>query len=619
MILFILFLALVGIGFVIAFFVGLNRTSTPAFVAVDKAISALNQTSVIMSNVTYQEGLSAFVSSFYAVRDIVNGSIPVGQSYLDNAATDNNDRLHLEDLIYVQLDGAMKNLYDNSSKIYETIQKYNDVTKTSNIDVFSLDSVFNYNAIMTNGLVKNMLASHGFLVNALENTQYLVNSLNFTNRIFMGDTDDMWIRMWSGVFVPLSVNAPTTPEQLSQFENLLQKISSPTEEAKFDDILTKFEISYISVFVGLFVIVSIIALMGGIGLTKKSSALLSITCCCSCTVIFWFFLFTAVNISMLMLVGPLCVNGDSLFNPDNLGTKNSPVKMGYYLLSEVPLSTTDFPRVESDLFTQNFSFAVNVTRFFLHCGGPNFDQKPDAKENILDVVQLAQEGWYATTEDYEHFFNLFISGMESLNFTEQANQIAQSGQNLFANMMTIKGGSLPNVGAQLQGYEAALTSFKSRVNNNTLYENYEANKAEITNFQNEMNPILDALIEEAKNTYQVQFTNALNYFNDVSFGEFLNGYNIGSTFMIGYMEQLQKTAPSLVTAAQTVGDLLNDLKERTTCSFMEDAYQQVTTDVCGIMGISSFGVGGTQYIIALLLFALLPVGIVLRGRLNSTN
>lgn len=617
----VILLALFGIGFSIVFFVGLDSTSKPVYTALDNAKSALNQTVFIMSNATYTQGLTNFVQQFAATSSVVSDAIPQGQAYLTNAVVDNDDRLHLEDLIYNKLNDSMKALYEKSGQIYDITQKYDNIVKTSTINVFQLDDVYNYTNLMPEGLVNQMLTSHSYLMEALTLTQFIVDRLNYTNNIFQGNTYSKWNSMWKEVFEPLALQASTIPSQVGQFESVISNVTTPGAELYAQDVITKFEIAYMSSFIGFFIIATIVAMTGGVGVTKKSSAILTLTCCCSCSIFVWLMILAAVGIALLMAVGPYCINGNNLFNPDNMDRVHAVSSFTNYPLGLITgqqdrlLPTTTFG--DSDLFVHNYSFVVNVTRFFLNCGGQNFDQKPDEYQNILNVIELAQQGHYATSEDYQTFFDNFIMGMESLNVTYQGNQIATSGQLLFIEMNTILNQGLPNVKAGLSAYMDALDQFKSRVNNNSNYQNYEANKEEITKFQNEMTTLLNSLYDAANQTIFVEYANADNWFNTKSYPEFVQGYQLGTTFMLNLENNLEPAASALVVAAQIVGDMLNELKENTKCSFMVDASTQVTNDVCGVMAISTFGTVSVHLLIVLFLFVALLVGVVLAGRFKA--
>ncbi|KAG2375364.1 hypothetical protein C9374_009987 [Naegleria lovaniensis] len=619
----VILLALCGIGFSIAFFVGLDRTSKPVYTALDSAKSALNETIVIMSNTTYTQGLTNFLLNYGTTSNVVASAIPQGQAYLTNAVVDNDDRLHLEDLIYNKLNDSMKALYEKSFKIYEITQKYDNIVKTSSIDVFQLDDVYNYTNLMPEGLVKQMLTSHSYLLEALTLTQFIVDRLNYTNNVFQGNTYSNWNSMWNEVFGPLALQAPTIPSQVGQFEDVIGNVTTPGAELYAQDVITKFEIAYMSSFIGFFVIASIVAMTGGVGVTKKSSGILTLACCCSCSVLIWLMLLAGAGIALLMAVGPYCINGDNLFNPENMNQPHSfsHSSFEYYLMKTQQDGHLALPPStifgNSDLFVHNYSFVVNVTRFFLNCGGQNFDQKPDEYQNVLNVIELAQQGHYATSDDYQTFFDNFIMGMESLNVTYQGNQIATSGQLLFIEMNTILNQGLPNIQAGLSSYMNALDQFKSRVNNNSNYENYEANKEEITNFQHEMTTLLDSLYDSANQTIFVEYANANDWFHTKSYPEFVQGYQLGTTFMLNLENNLEPAASSLVDAAQVVGEMLNELKVKTKCSFMVDTSTQVTNDICGIMAISTFGTVSAHLLIVFTLFAALIVGVVLSGRFKA--
>ncbi|EFC40558.1 hypothetical protein NAEGRDRAFT_80948 [Naegleria gruberi] len=605
-VLFLLVVCLAGVGFSVAFYVGLDRAADPLITSLEKARNAINETATIMSNTTYQSNLTGFVEYIPRIQTLVQGAIQNGQAYLENAVIDNNDRLHLEYLIYDQLNGATKSLYENSTEINALVQKYQNIVSKSSIDVFNLDDVFNYQALMPNGLVARMLIAHENLVDALSNTSYLVEHLNYTNEVFSGNTYSKWNQMYSEVFVPLAINAPTIPDQMGQFQTVLDYLLTYSDG---NTVFIDFQITYMSVFIGFFAIGICVALFAGIGLTRRSNALLNITCCCSCSLLVWFVLFAAVNIAVSLAIAPYCVHKGDLFDPNNL-KHSEPVKV-----QPSSLGLSDINSNTPNIFVNNYTFVINVTRFFMNCGGKNFDQEADAQENVLDAIQLAQQGHYATVEDYNQFFDAFISGMESLNFTEQAMNVANNGQTLFKNMLLIQQ-DLAAVGNTLQSYVTALEALKSRVNNNTLYEDYEANKQVITQFQNEMTPLLNKLIQEAQTTNDIQYNDAQSYFTGTSYPEFLQGYQLGSTFMINYISNLPVDANVLVPSAETVGLLLNDLKDRTTCSFMSKAIEEVNTDLCGVMGIGTLGNAISQILVSLFLFLLIPIGVILASRLH---
>ncbi|KAL9653487.1 hypothetical protein ABK040_002120 [Willaertia magna] len=563
-------IAVIGIVFCIMFTISFRQAIEPTYSTLQKTQQVLNSTGTILQNAT--ESLSGFTLYYNLTYQNVSDSIPAGVNYLSLSVKYNPQRLHLEDLIYNILDPASSNLYNTNLEIYKIIDNYNDITANSSINVYNLDDVFNYYNLLTNGLINDMHQSHEHLVTALNYTQYVVDHLNYSKNGF-DSTSHNWLDMWTGVFVPLSLTANDTSEKMLKFSNLLQ--NNPP-----DNILNNLKLAEnirLAVFIIAFCLILMLFTLGG-SYTNYKRSNIGMGCIgfLSCSLIFWFLLFTAASLGLILLILPLCKNGDQFMNVDKL------------------------PQFAKE---SEFIYYFNVTDNLLHCYG---------NQTVLDALQEMQEGWWASEDDYQNFFNHLIESLEFLNFKDQVMIVVNNGFELLKGMYQMQGNSIPNIGSALEQLKLENQNFLNRVMNDSNYQiTTDEQLQRVKEFQQTMSDKLNQILTMTDDVYG-KWQNASDWFNEYSFPEFLESYNAGEQFLADHIQMLEPSVNNLINYAQQVGNALLDFRSYSHCGFLGQELNDINNRVCsGLIGISSIGFTASNIIIGILLFALFPLTLVL--------